>query len=135
MPLPHQTIAEVIDAAELNRGLRGADWLASEGNIPVTFDNGDIALFEDEGQDTFEVHFLFVSRGREAIARVREAFRIMFAEHGAKVIFGLVPDFNRKMKLVARWAGAKSAGLRPTSEGPCELYVISNTMFYRDATQ
>lgn len=124
-----QTIISAIDTAPLNRGLRGADWLASEDNIPVTFDNGDVALFEHAGDGDFEVHFLFQSRGREAIERVRESFRIMFADHGAKLIFGLVPDFNRKMKLVARWAGAKSAGVRSTSEGSCELFVISKAMW------
>jgi len=133
MTLPLETIAEAIDEATLNRGVRGADWLASEGNIPVTFDNGDIALFEHEGDDDYQVHFLFVARGREAINHARESFRIMFAEHGAKLIFGLVPDFRRDVKLLARWAGGKCAGIRSTPEGPCELYVLSNSMFYRGA--
>lgn len=124
-----QTIAARIDQAPLNRGLQGADWLASEGNIPVTFDNGDIALFDDEGDANYQVHFLFVSRGREAIRHARESFRTMFVEHGAKLIFGLVPDFRRDVKLLARWAGGKSAGRRATSEGPCELFVLSNSMW------
>lgn len=133
MTLHHETIIEAIDEAPLNRGIRGEDWLASGGNIPVTFDNGDIALFEHEGNGDYQAHFLFVSRGREAINHVREAFRIMFVNHDAKLIFGLVPDFNRKMKLVARWAGAKSAGLRATSEGLCELFVLSGFM-WKDVT-
>lgn len=124
-----QHIAAAIDAAPLNRGLVGADWLASEGNIPVTFDNGDIALFDDEGDGNYQVHFLFVSRGREAIRHARAAFRTMFIEHGAKLIFGLVPNFRRDVKLLARWAGGKFAGRRETSEGPCELYVLSDSMW------
>lgn len=133
-PTP-EIVAATIDASPLNRGLRGAEWLASEGNIPVTFGNGDIVLFDNEGDDNYQIHVLFVSRGREAIRHVRAAFRVMFAEHGAKLIFGLVPDFRRDVKLLARWTGCKFAGRRHTSEGPCELYVLSDVMFNRGATQ
>lgn len=129
MTLSLETVAEAIDEATLNRGVSGADWLAHEGNVPVTFDNGDIALFEHEGGDDYQVHFLFVGRGREAINHARESFRVMFAEHGAKLIFGLVPDFRRDVKLLARWAGGKCAGQRMTPEGPCELFVLSNSMW------
>lgn len=129
MTLPTEAVAQAIDEAALNRGVRGADWLASEGNIPVTFVNGDIALFEHEGDDDYQVHFLFVGRGRQAINHARESFRVMFIEHGAKLIFGLVPDFRRDVKLLARWAGGKCAGIRETAEGPCELYVLSNSMW------
>jgi hypothetical protein len=63
MALPNHLIAEAIDTAPLNRGLKGADWLARPGNVPVTFDNGDIALFDYEGDGVYQVHFLFQSRG------------------------------------------------------------------------
>lgn len=130
MTLPnHYYIAEAIDTAPLNRGLKGADWLASKGNIPVTFDNGNVALFDNEGDGIYEVHFLFPCRGAKAIDNAREAFRVMFTEHGASLIFGLVPDKRRDVKLLARWTGMKSAGMRPTTEGPCELFVLSKSMW------
>lgn len=129
MTLSREIIAHAIDTAPLNCGLRGFDWLASKGNIPVTFENGDIALFDDEGDGTYEVHFLFISRGREAIDHARETFRVMFCEHGAKLIFGLVPDFRRDVKMLARWIGGKFAGIRSTSEGPCELFILSDSMW------
>ena len=131
MPLPNETVAEAIDTAPLNRGLKGIDWLATEGNIPVTFDNGDVALFDNEGDGIFQIHLLFKSRGRTAIEHVREATRIMFTERGASMIFGLVPDFRRDVKLIGRWAGYRSAGERWASEGPglpdtkFELFVLS----------
>lgn len=131
MPLPNEIIAEAIDQAPLNRGVSGADWLASEGNVPVTFDNGDIALFEHEGDQVFEGHLLFKSRGREAIEHAREAFRLMFTQHGAELLFGLVPQSRKDAKLVVRWTGAKSAGERQTAHGPCELFVLSNLMFFK----
>lgn len=127
-------IIAAIESSPLNRGLKGADWLASEGNVPVTFENGDVALFDDEGDGCFEGHFLFKSRGAEAIAHARIALRSMFA-NGATLIFGLVPLGRRDVKLMTRWLGFKSAGQRDTSEGPCELFVLSNVMFYRGAAQ
>jgi len=135
MSLPAETITKAIDTAPLNRGLSGAVWLASKGNIPVTFDNGDIALFDHEGERKYQVHFLFESRGREAIEHARESFKIMFTQHDAELIFGLVPDFRRDVKLLARWAGGKFAGKRATPEGVCELYVLSNLMFFKGQPQ
>jgi hypothetical protein len=123
--LPYHLIAEAIDTAPLNRGLKGRDWLAHPGNVPVTFDNGDIALFDHEGDGIFQVHFLFESRGREAIRHAKESFEIMFTEHGASLIIGLVPDFRRDVKMLARWAGGRSSGMRKTPNGPCELFVLS----------
>lgn len=129
MNLASEIVAAAIDASPLNMGVRGSDWLASDDNIPITFGNGDVALFEHEGDHNYEVHFLFVARGREAIRHAREAFRVMFTEYGAELIFGLVPDFRRDVKLLSRWIGGKSAGMRATSNGPCELFVLSNDMW------
>jgi hypothetical protein len=128
----HTHIIAAIDDAPLNRGLRGADWVASEGNIPVTFPNGDIALFDDEGDRTYQIHLLFNSRGRQAIEHVKEATRTMFEQHGAELIFAMVPDFRRDVKLLARWTGYKFVGKRDTSEGVCELFVLSNLMYFKD---
>jgi hypothetical protein len=135
MVVSAEKVAEAIDNSPLNRGLSGAVWLASAGNIPVAFDNGDIALFDHEGGRDYQVHFLFQSRGREAIEHARESFRIMFTQHDAELIFGLVPDFRRDVKLLARWAGGKFAGKRTTSEGVCELYVLSSLMFFKGKPQ
>ena len=123
-------IIEAIDTAPLNRGLRGADWLARAGNVPIVFENGDVALFDNEGAGTFQVHFLFKSRGREAIAHARESFKRMFEDHGAELIMGLVPDHRRDVKLLARWAGGHSAGMRWGTEDHSkpalfELFVLS----------
>jgi len=125
----HEAIIQAIDAAPFNGGVRGQDWLANEDNIAILFANGDLALFEHEGDHDYQVHFLFVSGGRAAINHARESFAIMFEQHGAELIFGLVPDERRDVKLLARWAGGKSAGLRPTPEGECELFVLSQIMW------
>jgi len=125
-------IIEAINSSPLNRGLDGATWLSTAGNVPITFDNGDIALFDAMTPFVFEVHILFKSRGREAVRNLKDAFRQMFENHGADLIMGLVPDFRRDVKMVARWAGGKSQGLRDTSEGPCELFVLSKAMWRKN---
>ena len=122
------TIIHAIDTSPLNRGLSGAAWLAVEGNVPIV-KGEDVALFDDEGEDTYQGHFLFVSRGRAAVAFAREAFNEMFEIYGADLIFGLIPDDHRAAKLVVRWAGGKSAGKRETTEGLCELFVLSREMW------
>lgn len=123
------TIAQAIDAAPFNQGVRGGDWLANPENISMLLPNGDVALFEHEGDRDYQIHVLFKSGGREAISNVRESFRRMFDEHRANLIFGLVPDFRRDVKIMARWTGMKSAGIRATTEGPCELFVLSRQMW------
>lgn len=128
-------IIETIDTAPLNRGLKGVDWLAQPGNVPITFENGDVALFDHEGDNIYQGHFLFKSRGRKAIEHARAAFARMFTDHGCSMIFGMVPDFRRDAKLVVRLAGGKSAGARWAPEGPgladvkFELFVLSKAQW------
>ncbi len=122
-------IIEAIETAPLNRGLKGADWLAQPGNIPITFDNGDIVLFDDEEDGIYSIHVLFKGRGRTAIDHAREAISRMFEEHGATLIMGMVPAFRRDVKLLARWTGMRTAGMRSTSHGPCELFVLSKAQW------
>jgi len=121
-------IISAIDASPLNRGLSGADWLAHAGNVPVVIGD-DIALFDDERDCVYQVHFLFVSRGKAAVASAKEAFRQMFEKYGAELIFGMVPDNLPHAKLFARLVGGKFIGKRDTPDGPCELFVLSNEMW------
>jgi hypothetical protein len=68
------------------------------GQRPGHVRQRDIALFDYEGDGVYQVHFLFQSRGRKAIEHARESFKIMFTEHGANLILGLVPDFRRDVE-------------------------------------
>lgn len=127
-------IIQAIDNFELNQGITGADWLAIPGNIAIDFPNGDVALFEYEEPGTFQGHLLFVSRGREAIDHARAAFDKMFDEHGASLLIGLVPNDRRAAKMVVRWSGAKTCGIRDTANGPCELFVLTKALRKRIAS-
>lgn len=121
-------IIEAIDHSPLNCGLSGADWLSQEANVPIVMGH-DIALYDAEGDSVYQVHFLFASRGKAAVASARESFRQMFENYGADLIFGMVPEFRRDVKMLARLAGGKSRGERMTADGPCELFVLSKEMW------
>lgn len=131
MSLSAETVIEAIRNAPYNMGVDGADWLASAGNVAIAFEDGGVVLFDHEADNTYQAHFLLRAHGREAIEQVRKAFRTMFEQHAAELIFGLVPDWRRDVKLVARWAGARSVGKRNTPEAVCELFVLSNLMFFK----
>lgn len=123
-----QIIIEAIESSPLNCGLSGADWLAFAGNISIVKDH-DVTLFDDEGGAAYQIHILYQSSGRKAIGRAKDAFCEMFQKHHAGLIFGMVPVFQKHVKLIARWAGMKSVGIRATPEGPCELFVLSREMW------
>lgn len=121
-------IIQAIDASPLNRGLSGRAWLNTPGNVPIVVGE-DVALFDDEHDSTYQVHFLFQSRGKGAVASARESFRQMFENYGAELIIGMVPANMRHAKMMARWAGGKMIGERNTPHGVCELFVLSKEMW------
>ncbi len=126
-------IIQAIETSPLNRGLKGADWLADERNIAIV-QGDDIVLFDYEGEGLYQIHLLLESRGRKAITAIREAFRRMFDDHGAQALFGMVPDFRRDVKLVSRWVGGRPAGKRSTEYGPCELFIVAKTAWKGEAS-
>jgi hypothetical protein len=85
-----------------------------------------------EGDGIFQVHVLFEKTGRAALTSVNLAFKAMFEDHKAELIFGMVPDFRRDVKMLARKSGMKFAGKRQTEFGECELYVLSREMWKGD---
>lgn len=126
-------VINAINNSPLNRGLDGCAWLSTPGNIAITFENGDIALFEPTYgsrdirsiENTYAVHILFESRGRQALDHLKEAFRQMIEDHGATILYGHVPDFRRDTKIMVRWAGCRSLGKVNTSEGLCETFIFA----------
>jgi hypothetical protein len=123
-----EAVIKAINESPLNRGLEGSAWAANPLNIAIERGD-DIALFDWCDEGTYEVHFLFQSRGKAAVAAAREAFRRMFEDHGAELILGLVPDILPQAKIIARKAGGKYAGKQMTEFGECELYVLSKEMW------
>lgn len=120
-----QTVISAINESPMNRGLRGADWVADDRNIAITDDAGNVTIFDYEDEGVYQAHFLRHEGGRGAIRRIKAAYSEMFERHGATVLFGLAPDDRPDVKLMARWTGAKSHGRRLTEHGFCELFILT----------
>lgn len=116
-------IIHEIDTSPLNRGLRGIDWVSDPRNIAV-MEGDDLALFDYEAPGIYQGHFLFQSRGKEAVEATRILTRRMF-EHGARMLVGYVPVCNRKAGVIARMAGWHYAGIKATEDGPMFVYLIA----------
>lgn len=102
--MQHSTIIAAIDTAPLNRGLRGADWVADGRNIAFV-EGPDVILFDFDSDGVYEVHVLLASRGKAAVECVGRAFGMMFRDRGAEVLFGMVPEHRRDVAMMARWCG------------------------------
>ena len=113
----------------MNRGLRGADWVADNRNVAIG-DSRNVTIFDYEEDGVYQAHYLKnEDTGRAMLDRIKSAYSTMFEQHGAKVIFGLVPEDRRDVNLVARWTGARSHGLRLTEHGFCELFILTRPMW------
>ena len=81
-----------------NLDVDGDQWLATPGNVAIVLPNDDIAcsmMTRTRRRVLYQGHLLFKSRGREAIESAKECFRRMFCDHGAEVIYGLIPRDRR----------------------------------------
>jgi hypothetical protein len=76
------------------------EWLANHSNIALINHEGDIALFESHGSPgVYHGHYLFHSRGREAITAAREFLAEAITNHPVVRIVGYTPV----KKLGAMW--------------------------------
>lgn len=125
-----QAIIKAIDTFSGNRGVSGADWLASPHNVAIVT-GPNVSIFEGDGNGHYEAHLIYRAKGRAAIDAARNAFQRMFTEYGAQLIYGLIAASRLDAKLVARWAGAKFSGKRMEFDDhePCDLYIISKDMW------
>ena len=76
----------------------------------VVLSNGEdaVAIFEITAPGIYQSHTLFgpTCRGRKAIDTAKEMVAWMF-DHGARIVWGATPKYNRKALLFNRMIGAK----------------------------
>ena len=121
--MQHSHIIAAIDASPMNRGLSGAEWFAHEGNVAIEIEE-DIFLFDHEGPGYYQIHFLTCEGGKATIDRAKRAFQIMFDDHDASLLFGLVPVSRRDVAVMANRVGGIYARTVPTPFEPCRLYIV-----------
>lgn len=110
------------------QGFEVEEWLAHGGNVALTNEDGDVALFERQylAPHTVCGHYFFHSRGpkaaKAAVALLAEAFT---GPYNIDVIVGLTP-LNKKGALrMNEFLGFKSNGQIETVIGPCEFVMLT----------
>lgn len=79
------------------------------------------AIFAWRGPGIYEAHVFFSVRGRDALdlaARMQADMQ----ERGARKLWSLIPDDDRRVKLFLRHLGWKPGGQFKTRNGPQEYY-------------
>lgn len=107
-------------------GFYPEEWLASESNIALTDNEGNICLFEREFGNIVTGHYFFEARGKKALDLSYDMLKEIFTgPYNVDVIRGLTPI----TKLGARWLstkiGFKSYGVIHTHQGPCILFILT----------
>ena len=121
-----ERIIHEIDHSPLNRGLRGIDWVCDPKNIALLLnDEDDLILFDWVGPGSYAIHLFLKSRGKDAVDAVRDATKIMFADHDAKMLTAYVPEARKDVAVIARHAGWHYAGTRESNFGPVRVYLTA----------
>lgn len=108
-----------------------AIWLEQETTKAIRIGN-DIALLEETGKDVFMLHWLFESRGKQALKNAECLVEAMFKE-GAECLYGLTPMFcvaaRAFNRILIRRIGGKYCGQIVTAEGIQELFRVTKSEF------
>lgn len=116
--------------SELNydpANLNVTEWLNTEGNIALTNENKDVALFESQVLNPGAVcgHYFFHSRGKQARDAAKEFLKELFTgPYDVKVILGLTPTDNKGALWMNRQLKFSSHGQVDTDVGPCEFVLL-----------
>jgi hypothetical protein len=100
-------------------------WLGDGDNVALTNDIGDIALFERNYLGIYTGHYFFRSKGKTARANAKEFLHEIFTEYPVDVIRGMTPLENLGARWMNKQLGFTGYGVLETSEGPCELVILT----------
>lgn len=129
--------ADLIEAMILEAKLPKFDdfsirtWLDDPNNVTLINENGDCALFEyiPGTHGRYIGHYLFGSRGKEALKTANSFLFIMFAYYNAQCILGMVDKSKRNVSLFTRWLGFSWDGEVDTLGGTCDLFSLNRKDF------
>jgi hypothetical protein len=129
------------DPARVNEWLRRADVYEASGftgqepdAAPFLSDPRNVCLMSLaggifliwRGPGVYEIHTCFAAdaRGKKALSTVRMMLEMAKRLHGARLIWGPVPNDRRDVRLFARMAGFKDQGVISTPDGDRILFVM-----------
>lgn len=100
-------------------------WVQEPDNIVLVNDNGDLALFEKRG--TWQGHYYFKSRGRQAITAGLNFLDEVFNPcYNISVLTGLTPLTNLGARWLSRKLGFQSQGVINIDNQSFELFMMTN---------
>lgn len=106
------------------------EWLDNKDNVLLVNDNGDAALFERGIAGVYSGHYLFKSRGKEAI-KAGKAFldEIFNSGYNIQVITGFTPITKQGARWMSRRLGFKSYGVQYVNDKPYEMFILTKKEF------
>jgi hypothetical protein len=103
-------------------------WINIPGNLALTNEYGDVALFERQYLQPSAVcgHYFFHSRGVKACKVAKQFLGEAFSgSYGISTIIGLTPLTKRGALRMNNYLGFQSLGQIETVIGPCELVMLT----------
>lgn len=98
------------------------------GYEPLT-DGRNLLLTVEWADKVFEIHWLFVDKGRQAINAALDFLRYLYEEKGARVVVGQTPAQKRAARWFSRQVGGRSNGIVTTELGEVELFSLTRQDF------
>lgn len=115
--------------AEEIEGLDVQDWLSFEGNVALTNEHDDIAMFERVAAVPSAVygHYFFWSRGKQARAVAKEFLKEIFTteEYGVETILGLTPVDHRGALWLNKQLGFKEVDQLDSVVGELKMVMLT----------
>lgn len=120
MFLEHIRIADASDAPFVS-AIVGVDATAYMGRVTTLLSERGGFFLEPITSSVLEAHMFFLphTKGKEVIRSARAGLRHAFHVMDAAVVFGRIPIENRAGRLLTRFIGFRSDGIRPREQdGP-----------------
>jgi hypothetical protein len=108
------------------------EWLANPVNIALENEHGDLALFEYglPQKQVYSGHYIFKSRGRQAINAARDFLDEIFNScYNISILMGLTPKENRAASWISRRVGFTSYGFEEIHGKEYELFILTKKEF------
>lgn len=107
------------------------DWLTNDRNIALLSSNSDVTLFEYHRPSVYYGHYLYTSRGKDALVSASEALDEIFNRpYNAEIVQGVIPIGHVGARWLTRRLGFKSQGIVQTVLGPNELFIITRSEWF-----
>lgn len=100
-------------------------WVADKNNVALEAEDGSMALFEYLRPHTYDGHYFFRCRGKDAVNLAKQVLEEVYTNYGFKAIRGFTPTKHKAALWMSRHLGFSDMGVVETVIGPCVLFVMN----------